>query len=120
MVDLADRRRVSSDSVDCVSTGHVRTSCVAFVVLVGPRHNLVIRPDCMVLGNSDYEIIRFAPGIGSSLADAMGKAVEKTSEWLMAVRDFRPSSRGVGGGGRSGFSLCPAPAVHFYRQVNLE
>jgi len=78
LVDFADRRRVSSDPVDRVSIGHVRTSCVAFIVVVGPRHNLVIRPDGMVLGNSDYEIIRFAPGVGGSLANAMGEAVEKT------------------------------------------
>jgi hypothetical protein len=78
LVDLADRRRVSSDSVDSVSTGHVRTSCMAIVVLVWPRHNLVARPDYVVLGNSDYEDMHLAPSIGDSLVDAMGKAVEKT------------------------------------------
>jgi hypothetical protein len=43
----------------------------------------------MVLGNSDYEDVRLASGIGGSLADAMGKAVKKTSGWLMESRDFR-------------------------------
>ena len=86
MVDLADRRRVSSDSVDCVSTGHVRTSCVASIVLVGPRHDLVVRSDCMVLGLGNNEGMRVAPGIGGSLVDAMGKAVKKTSGCLMAGR----------------------------------
>jgi hypothetical protein len=52
------------------------------VVLVGPGHNLVFRPDCVVLGHSDFEGMRLAPGIGGSLADAMGKAVKKTSGWL--------------------------------------
>ena len=85
-MDHAGRRRVSSDSVDCVSTGHVRTSCVAFVVVVGPRHNLVGRPDYVVLGHGYYEDKHLAPGIGGFLADAMGKAVEKTSGWLMAGR----------------------------------
>jgi hypothetical protein len=91
MVDLADRRRVSSVSVDCVSSGDVRTSCVAFIVVVGPRHNLVIRPDYVVLGNSDYENMHLALSIGDSLVDAMGKAVKKTNGWLIADRDFRPS-----------------------------
>ena len=85
-MDLADRRRVSSDSVDCVSIGHVRTSCVAFVVLVGPRHDLVGRPDYVVLGLGDNEGMRVAPGIGDYLVDAMGKAVEKTSGCLTAGR----------------------------------
>jgi len=78
-VDLADRRRVSSDSVDCVSACNVLASCVAFVVLVGPRHDLDVRPDCMVLGISDYEDMHLALSIGDYLVDAMGKAVEKTS-----------------------------------------
>ena len=78
-MDLADRRRVSSDSVDCVSACNVLASCVAFIVLVGPRHDLDVRPDCMVLGLGDNEGMRVAPGIGGSLVDAMGKAVEKTS-----------------------------------------
>jgi hypothetical protein len=82
-VDLADRRRVSSDSVDFVPPGHVRSSRIAFV-LVGPGHNLVFRPDCLVLGHIDYESMRLAHGIGGSLADAMGKAVKKTSGWLMS------------------------------------
>jgi len=86
MVDLADRRRLSSASVDCISTGHVRTSCVASIVLVGPGHNLVIRPDYVVLGPSYYEVMHSALSIGDSLADAMGKAVEKTSGCLMAGR----------------------------------
>jgi len=85
-VDLADRHRVSSDSVDCVSTGHVRTSCVASVVLVRPRHDLVGRPDYVVLGLGDNEGMRVTPGIGDSMADAMGKAVKKTSGCLMAGR----------------------------------
>jgi hypothetical protein len=79
MVDLADRRRVSSDSVDWVSIGHVRTSCMAIVVVVGPGHNLVVCPDYVVLGPSYYEDMHLAPSIGDSLVDAMGKAVEKTS-----------------------------------------
>ena len=78
-MDLADRRRVSSDSVDCVSACNVLASCVAFVVLVGPRHDLDVRPDCMVLGISDYEDMHLALSIGDYLVDAMGKAVEKTS-----------------------------------------
>jgi hypothetical protein len=86
LVDLADRRRVSSDSVDWVSTGHVRTSCMALVVVVGPGHNLVVRPDCVVLGHSYYEDMHLALSIGDFLVDAMGKTVEKTSGWLMAGR----------------------------------
>jgi len=80
MVDLADRRRVSSDSVDWVSAGHVRTSCMAVVVLVRPGHNLAVRPDRVVLGPSYYEDMHLALSIGDSLVDAMGKRVEKTSE----------------------------------------
>ncbi len=77
----ADRYRVSSDSVDWVAAGHVRTSCLVFVFVVRPRHkhNLVVRPDYMVLGRSYYEDKHMAPSIGDFLADAMGKAVEKTS-----------------------------------------
>ena len=81
-MDPADRRRISSDSVDWVSTGHVRTSCVASVVVVGPGHNLVVRPDYVVLGHSNYEDMHLALSIGDYLVDAMGKAVEKTSRWL--------------------------------------
>ena len=77
-MDLVDRRRGSSDSVDFVPPGHVRSSCIA-VVLVGPGHDLVFRPNCVVLGHIDYEGMRLASGIGASLVDAMGKAVEKTS-----------------------------------------
>jgi hypothetical protein len=65
--------------VDCVSSGDVYTSCVAFIVLVGPRHNLVIRPDCVVLGTSDYEDMHLALCIDDSVVDAMGEAVKKTS-----------------------------------------
>jgi hypothetical protein len=50
--------------------------------------------------------MRFAPGIGGSLADAMGKAVEKTSGWLMAVRDFRPRCRGISGGAGQTTTPC--------------
>ena len=84
MVDLADRLRISYDSVDRVSAGHVRTSCVAVIVLVRPGHNLVVRPNCVVLGLSYYEDMHLPLSIGDSLVDAMGKAVEKTSKWLMA------------------------------------
>jgi hypothetical protein len=54
---------------------------MVFVVVVGPRHkhNLVVRPDDVVLGLSYYEDKHMAPSIGDSLVDAMGKAVEKTS-----------------------------------------
>jgi hypothetical protein len=93
MVDLADRRRLSSASVDCVSTGHIRTSCVASVVLVGPGHNLVVCPNYVVLGPGYYEVMHFAPSIGDSLADAMGKAAAKTSGCLKAGRG-RIDSRG--------------------------
>lgn len=41
-------------------------------------------PDCVVLGLSDSNILRLAPGLGGSLAYAMGKAVEKKNEWLTA------------------------------------
>jgi len=57
MVDLADRRRVSSDSVDWISNGHVRASYMAIVVVgagAGRKHNLVICPDRVVLGLSGY------------------------------------------------------------------
>ena len=84
MVDPAGRRRVSFDSVDFVSAGHVRTSRMAVVVVVWPGHNLVVRPNCVVLGISYYEDMHLALSIGDSLVDAMGKAVEKTSKWLMA------------------------------------
>jgi hypothetical protein len=79
MVDLADCRRVSSDSVDCVSAGHVWTSCVD-VIVVGSGYNLVVCPDCVVLGHSDYEDMHLAHNIGNSLVDAMGAAVKKASE----------------------------------------
>jgi hypothetical protein len=84
MVDRAGRRRVSSDSVDFVSAGHVRTSRMAVVVVVWPGHNLVVRPNCVVLGHSYYEAMHLALSIGDSLVDAMGKAVKKTSRRLMA------------------------------------
>jgi len=64
--------------------GHVRTSRMAVVVVVGPGHNLVARPNCVVLGHSYYEDMHLALSIGDFLVDAMGKAVEKTSKWLMA------------------------------------
>ncbi len=54
------------------------------VVFVGPGHDLVFRPDRMVLGHSDHEVLRLAPGIGGPLADAMGQTVEKTNGRLMA------------------------------------
>ena len=79
-MDPAGRYRVSSDSVGWVSAVHVRTSCMAIVVVVWPRHNLVVRTDCVVLGLSYYEDMHLAPSIGGSLVDAMGKAVKKTSE----------------------------------------
>ena len=78
MVDPADRHRVCSDSVDRVSAAHVRSSCMAVVLVLGPRHNMAVRPDRVVLGHSYYEDMYLAPGVGDSLADAMGKAVEKT------------------------------------------
>jgi len=84
MVDPAGRSRVSSDSVDFVSAVHVGTSRMAVVVVVWPGHNLVVRPNCVVLGHSYYEDMHLALSIGDSLVDAMGKAVEKTSKWLMA------------------------------------
>jgi hypothetical protein len=86
MVDFADRHRLSSDSVDRVSSGNVYTSCVAFVFLVGPRLDLVVRSDYVVLGHSDHEDLHLAPVVGGSLVDAMGKAIKKTSQWLMADR----------------------------------
>jgi hypothetical protein len=56
------------------------------VVGAGARHkyNLVVCPDRVVLGLSGYQVMHLAPSLGNYLADAMGKAVEKTSEWLMA------------------------------------
>jgi len=80
MVDRAGRRRVSSDSVDFVSAGHVRTSRMAVVVVVWPGHNLVVRPNCVVLGLSYYEDMHLALSIGDSLVDAMGKAVKKIEQ----------------------------------------
>jgi hypothetical protein len=65
--------------VGFVPADHVRSSCIA-VVLVGPGHDLVFRPDCVVLGHIDYEGMRLAPGFIESLADAMGKTVKKTIE----------------------------------------
>jgi hypothetical protein len=88
MVDRAGRRRVSSDSVDFVSAGHVRTSRMAVVVVVWPGHNLVVRPNCVVLGHSYYEDMHLALSIGDSLVDAMGKAVKKTSRRLMAGMSY--------------------------------
>jgi len=74
--------------MDSVSAVHGRTSRMAFIVVVWPGHNLVVHPNCVVLGHSHYEDMRLAPGIGDSLVDAMGKAVEKTSKWLMAVMSY--------------------------------
>jgi hypothetical protein len=53
---------------------------MAIVVVVWPKHNLVVRTDCVVLGLSYYEDMHLAPSIGGSLVNAMGKAVKKTSE----------------------------------------
>ena len=89
MVDLADRRRVSSDSVDWISDCHVHASCMAIVVVgAGARHkhDLVVCPDHLVLGLSGYQVLHLAPSLGDYLADAMGKAVKKTSSCLMAGR----------------------------------
>lgn len=65
--------------MDYVPAGYVLSSCMA-VVFVGPRHDLVFRPDCVVLGHGDYEGMRLASGIGGALADDMGKAVKKARE----------------------------------------
>jgi hypothetical protein len=85
-VDPAGRRRVSSDPVDCVSTGHVRASCMAVVVLVGPGYNLVVRPDYVVLGTGNNEDMHLALSTSDSLVDAVGKAAEKTSGCLIAYK----------------------------------
>jgi hypothetical protein len=61
---------------------------MAVVVVVWPGHNLVVRPNCVVLGHSYYEDMHLAPGIGDSLVDAMGKAVKKTSRRLMAGMSY--------------------------------
>jgi quinolinate synthase len=65
---------------------------MAVVVVVWPGHNLVVRPNCVVLGHSYYEDMHLALSIGDSLVDAMGKAVKKTSRRLMAgmshIKDF--------------------------------
>ena len=89
MVDLADRRRASSGSVDWIPAGRVRTPCLAIVGLgtgAGHKHNLVINPDFMVLGSSDHEVVYLALGIGDYLADIMGEVLEKTGSCLMAGR----------------------------------
>jgi hypothetical protein len=57
VVDLADRRRASADSVDWISAGHVRTSRMAIVVVgagAGHKHNLVDCPDRVVLELGGY------------------------------------------------------------------
>jgi hypothetical protein len=61
---------------------------MAVVVVVWPGHNLVVRPNCVVLGISYYEDMHLALSIGGSLADAMGKAVKKTSRRLMAGMSY--------------------------------
>ena len=78
-MDPAHKHRISYDPVDRVSSGHVDTSCVASIVLVGPGYNLVIRPDCMVLGFNHNEDMRLALSGRDSLVDAVGKAVEKAN-----------------------------------------
>ena len=89
MVDPAGRRRVSFDSVDFVSAGHVRTSRMAVVVVVWPGHNLVVRPNCVVLGHSYYEVLHLALSIGDSLVDAMGKAVKKIEQTVDGGHELR-------------------------------
>ncbi len=85
MVDLADCRRASSHPVDWISDRHVHASGMAVVVVgarAGYEYNLVVCPDSLVLGLGGYQVIRLAPRSGDPLADAMGAAVAKTSEWL--------------------------------------
>jgi glycerol dehydrogenase-like iron-containing ADH family enzyme len=57
MVDFYDRRRAAFDSVDRVSAGHVRTSCMDVVVVgagAGRKYDLAIYPDSVVLGMKSY------------------------------------------------------------------
>jgi hypothetical protein len=87
MVDLADRRWASSDSVDWISDCYVHASCMAIVVVgawARHKHNLVFCPDRVVLGPSGYQVLHLALSPGDHLVDAMGEAVEKTSGCLMA------------------------------------
>ncbi|MGZ8839853.1 MAG: hypothetical protein ACXW2V_10505, partial [Candidatus Aminicenantales bacterium] len=44
-----------------------------------PGHHLGFLPDRVVLDHSDLKGMCLAPGLGGSLADAMGKTVKKTS-----------------------------------------
>ena len=54
------------------------------IVVVGAgarhKHNMVVCPDRVVLGLSGYQVLHLALSLGDSVADAMGKAVKKTSE----------------------------------------
>jgi hypothetical protein len=80
MVDLANRRRASSDSVDWVSSGHIHPSFLAIIVVgarAGHKHNLVVYSDHMVLGLSGYEDMHLAPIISDTLANAVGTAAEQ-------------------------------------------
>jgi hypothetical protein len=92
MVDCSNRRCFSHYSMDCVSSGHVRSSRMA-VVLVWAKHHLVFSPDRVVLGHSRLESMHLASGVGGSLADAMGMAVEETSRWLIQRRSSRAADR---------------------------
>jgi hypothetical protein len=47
------------------------------VVLVRTKHHVVFLPDRVVLGHSNFEGMRMAIGVGGSLADPMGQAVEE-------------------------------------------
>lgn len=48
------------------------------------KHNVGICPNRVVLGLSGYEDMCLALSVNDNLAYAMGAAIEKTSEWLIA------------------------------------
>lgn len=76
MVDAACGRNISGNSVEGLFVNH---ECPAGMDArsMGTRHQLVVRPEYMVLDRVGIQDVHLAAGAGSHLADAVGAAVEE-------------------------------------------
>jgi len=82
MVDAFGRRGISSDPVDRLSVYH---ECPAGMAArsMGTWHQLVVRPESVVLDSGHIQDVRMADDAGGDLAYALGAAVAKKRRRLI-------------------------------------
>ena len=79
MVDAASGRNISGDSVDRLPVYH---ECPAGMATesMGTRHQLVVRPEFMVLDRGDIQDVPMANGADGYLAHTLGAGTAKTDD----------------------------------------